>query len=112
MICTYDHEKLVEGMWEEHWELRLKWTSKPLTLQQLKPLIRTYDKVATDAVERLHEIAAPPNAKSSSRDEDIEGTMKTDEERKPHWDLYELIQEYASKDEKIGKLWAEVKTVP
>ncbi|KAI1428736.1 hypothetical protein F5Y12DRAFT_628980 [Xylaria sp. FL1777] len=112
MTYTYNREKLVEGTWQEYWGVRFKWTSRHLTPEQLKPLIHSYDKVATEAVERIHEIMAPPNIESSSRNEETRRTTKTDGERKPRWDMYELIQEYASKDEKIGKLWNEVNTVP
>ncbi|KAI0973129.1 hypothetical protein F4678DRAFT_428021 [Xylaria arbuscula] len=47
----------------------------------------------------------PPNPTSSSSSDNVK-------ERIPRRDLYESIQEYASKDEKIGRLWNEVNTVP
>ncbi|KAI0542035.1 hypothetical protein GGR58DRAFT_334341 [Xylaria digitata] len=112
MTYTYNHENLVEGAWQEHWGMKFRWTSKHLTPQQLNPLIHSYDKVATEAVERLEEIMAPPSARPPSDDENIEGAAKPDGEKKPRWHLYELIQEYAPMDEKIGKLWTEVNTVP
>ncbi|TGJ83153.1 hypothetical protein E0Z10_g5619 [Xylaria hypoxylon] len=112
MTYAYDHGSLIEGTWQECWGMKFKWTSQHLTPQQLNPLIHSYDKVATEAVERLDEIMASPSAKLPSEDENIEGATKPTREKKPQWHLYELIQEYASKDEKIGKLWTEVNTVP
>ncbi|KAI0426617.1 hypothetical protein F5Y09DRAFT_318427 [Xylaria sp. FL1042] len=112
MTSTYGNENFVEGTWQEYWGVRFKWTSGHLTPQQLNPLIYTYDKVATEAVERIHEIIGPTETKSPSKGEDIEEITKTEGEKKSRWDLYQLVQEYASKDEKVGKLWTEVNTVP
>ncbi|KAI0436685.1 hypothetical protein F4803DRAFT_566667 [Xylaria telfairii] len=102
MADSYSHETLVEGMWQERWGVKFKWTSEHTTPQQLETLIHSYDRVATEAVERLDDIA-PPHTKAPP---------KADEEQKPCRDKYELLQEYASKDEKIKRLWIEVNTVP
>ncbi|KAI1288287.1 hypothetical protein F5Y03DRAFT_404935 [Xylaria venustula] len=112
MSYSYNDEDPVEGTWQEYWGMRFKWTSKHLTPRQLEPLIRTYDKVATEAVDRLQEISTPTDPKSSSSGDNTEETIQVDKEKKPRRDLYALIQEYASKDEKIGRLWTEVNTVP
>ncbi|KAI1347765.1 hypothetical protein F5Y01DRAFT_329190 [Xylaria sp. FL0043] len=112
MTGTHGDETFVEGTWYEYWGVRFKWTSKHLTPQQLKPLIHTYDEVATEAVERIHEIVDATETKLSSSGKDIEGTTKPGGEKKHRWDLYELLQECASKDEKVGRLWTEVNTIP
>ncbi|KAI0449617.1 hypothetical protein F5B21DRAFT_493689 [Xylaria acuta] len=103
MACPQSYEKLVEGTWHERWGVRFKWTSKHTTPQQLQALIHSYDKVATEAVQSLDEIVPPPHAKSPP---------KADGEKKLYRDTYELMQEHASKDEKVGRLWTEINTVP
>lgn len=112
MVYTYNDDDLVEGSWQERWGMRFKWTSKHFTPTQLEPLIHKYDIVGTEAVERLNKIAPPPFARSPPKDENIEGGIKPNGEKGPRRDLYELIQEYAEKDEKIGKLWTEINTIP
>ncbi|KAJ2970895.1 hypothetical protein NUW58_g9563 [Xylaria curta] len=101
MACSYSDETPVEGAWQKYWGTGFKWTSKHLTPQQLRPFIYSYDTIATEAIERLDEIVPPP-----------EGAMKPDDVKKPRGDMYEKIKEYAIKDEKIGRLWSEVCTVP
>jgi hypothetical protein len=107
-----NQEDLVDGTWQEHWGMRFKWTSKHSTPSQLKLMIHAYDTVATGAVEKLDEIAPPPYAMSPPKDRNIEGAIKPDGEKKPRRDLYELMQECAPKDEKIGKLWTQINTIP
>ncbi|RYC59330.1 hypothetical protein CHU98_g6869 [Xylaria longipes] len=103
MAYSSSYEKLAEGTWHERWGVKFKWTSKHTTPQQLESLIHSYDTVATEAVERSDEIILPPDAKSPP---------KAEGEKKTCRDTYELMQEHASKDEKIGKLWSEINTVP
>ncbi|KAI0112068.1 hypothetical protein GGR51DRAFT_54496 [Nemania sp. FL0031] len=112
MACSYDHENLVEGMWQEYWGMRFKWTSNHLTPQQLEPLILSYDTVATEAIEKLDAIVTSIHPKPPPRDVNIDEEIKGDEEKKPRRDLYELIQEYASKDDNVKELWNEINTVP
>ncbi|GAW13243.1 hypothetical protein ANO14919_026230 [Xylariales sp. No.14919] len=114
MNSAYDDSKLVEGSWQECWGVKFKWTSQHLTPQQLHPLIYSYDKVATEAVERLDDMLASQSAESPPKDENLDEAANPSPKKKnnPQWHLYELIQEHASKDEIIGKLWTEVNTVP
>ncbi|KAI8634199.1 hypothetical protein F5Y19DRAFT_203555 [Xylariaceae sp. FL1651] len=112
MAYSYSSPELVDGAWQERWGVKFKWTSKHLTPKQLEPMIHSYDTVATEAVERIDEIMPPPYAMSPPKDGNIEGAIKPDGEKKPRRDLYELMQEFAPKDEKIGKLWAEINTIP
>ncbi|GAP83758.2 putative tat pathway signal sequence [Rosellinia necatrix] len=112
MPCSYGLDEPVEGTWQERWGVRFKWTSKHLSPQQLKPLIHSFDTVAAEAVERLDEVGPPPSANSPPKDRIIEGVTISDQEKRPRRDLYKLMQEYASEDEKIGRLWSEVNTVP
>ncbi|KAH9908138.1 hypothetical protein F4778DRAFT_720443 [Xylariomycetidae sp. FL2044] len=98
--------------WQEHWQMKIKWTPEHLTPKDLEKWIHTYDTIATEAVERLDEIAPPPYALSPPNDGNIEGAIKPDGEKTPRRDLWELLEAHASTDEKVGKLWDEIHTVP
>ncbi|KAI0181486.1 hypothetical protein GGR52DRAFT_567709 [Hypoxylon sp. FL1284] len=94
--------------WVEHWGMRFKWTPEHLTPEELQPLKHTYDTVATDAVERLEEILSSSCTNNLPREDGDTPPV----ENKPRRDLYELVQKHAATDEKIGRLWTEVNTVP
>ncbi|KAI1132230.1 hypothetical protein F5Y10DRAFT_231847 [Nemania abortiva] len=111
MAHIHDYGKLIEGTWQEYWGMRFKWTSNHLTPQQLEQSIHSYDTVAAAAIERLDEIT-PVNTNLPPKDVSTEEAAKPDEEKKPRRDLYRLIQEYASKDDKIRELWIEINTIP
>ncbi|KAI0203090.1 hypothetical protein F4808DRAFT_418994 [Astrocystis sublimbata] len=102
MGYSTDFDNLVEGRWYKRWGVKFQWTSQHIPQQQLLSLIHVYDKVAADAVDRLSEIGSPPIA---------EPPHEADE-KKPYRGMYELLQEHASRDEKIGKLWSDINTVP
>ncbi|KAI8965042.1 hypothetical protein F5Y11DRAFT_314468 [Daldinia sp. FL1419] len=91
-------------VWREHWGVKLKWTPEHLTADDLKPLIYSYDTVATDVVQRLNEISSSSYKTNSSRN--------SEGEKKVQQNLYELLQEYASTDDKVGGLWNEINTIP
>lgn len=84
------------------WGHSFHWTSKHKTAPEIAHLLYSYDKLATDALDRLDEIS-PPTSKSW---------------RCPHGagdgqrDLHVLLQKYADSDEVLGQLWEEVSTVP
>ncbi|KAI1745431.1 hypothetical protein F4680DRAFT_103410 [Xylaria scruposa] len=103
MTHSSSYDKFVEGTWHERWGMKFKWTSKHTTPQQLESLIHSYDTVATEAIERIDEIIPSSHAKSLHEE---------DGKKKRRRDVYELLQEHASKDEKIGRLWTQINTVP
>ncbi|KAM0430479.1 hypothetical protein ACHAPT_005826 [Fusarium lateritium] len=84
------------------WGHDFNWTSKHKTAPEIAHLLHSYDKLATDALDRLDDIS-PPTSKAW---------------RCPHGagdgqrDLYVLLQKYADSDEVLGQLWEEVSTVP
>ncbi|CAJ2511621.1 Uu.00g072460.m01.CDS01 [Anthostomella pinea] len=112
MPFSYGNQGNGEYGWRRHWGLKLKWTPEHLTPEDLEPLTQTYDTVGQDAVERLDEIAPPPYALAPPKDGNIEGGFKPDGEKRPRRDLYELVQEHASTDDKIGRFWTEINTIP
>ncbi|KAK8094569.1 hypothetical protein PG997_001254 [Apiospora hydei] len=90
-----------------------KWTSEHTPVEDLHPLVYTYDKVGADALDSLDEIV-PPVALSFTR-KDIEEAYepkKTEPQEKRHRDLFKLVKEHGNSDEKLRKLWTEVNTVP
>lgn len=102
--------------WKERWGERFYWTPKHHKPKDLQKLIHKYDVVASEALERLDEIVPPPYAHKPAQvnveEKNIEGGLKPDGEKKERRDLYELMAKYADKDEKIGRLWTEIHTVP
>ena len=88
----------------------VKWSEHHWAPEDLHPLIYTYDKVSAEAVDSLDEIQ-PPTAASLAPKKNIQETYEP-KEKKFSRDLYKLVKENADKDEKIGKFWKEVNTVP
>ncbi|KAI1769637.1 hypothetical protein GGR53DRAFT_473415 [Hypoxylon sp. FL1150] len=95
--------------WVRHWGVKFKWTSEHHTSQDFKPLIRTYDTVATEAVKRLDEISNSTYTNELSR---ADTNAPPTEKKRPRRDLYELLEKHATTDEKIKRLWDEVNAVP
>ncbi|KAI1344066.1 hypothetical protein F5Y15DRAFT_426588 [Xylariaceae sp. FL0016] len=123
MAFAYDDSRCYEYGWRTHWGMKINWTPEHLKPKDLEPLIHTYDIIGSEAVQRLNEIAPPPYTQKTSggdngdvhkniKEKNIEGAIKPDGEKKPRRDLYTLMQEHASTDEKIGKLWDEINTIP
>ena len=91
-------------------------TENHLTPEQMEPMLHSYDLLGEQAWERLNIISPPPssalprNRHSSSNGEKTAST--SGESFEPTRDLYQLLRDNADKDEVLGKLWAEVNTVP
>ncbi|KAK7427542.1 hypothetical protein QQZ08_005985 [Neonectria magnoliae] len=84
------------------WGHKFHWTANHKTESEISHLLNSYDKLATDALDRL-DILSPPKSKSW---------------KCPHGsgegqrDLYALVHEHAASDELLGQLWNEISTVP
>ncbi|KAF5017269.1 hypothetical protein F66182_10820 [Fusarium sp. NRRL 66182] len=84
------------------WDHKFNWTSDHQTAPEIAHYLYSYDKLATDALDRLDDIS-PPTSKGW---------------KCPHGsgpgqrDLYDLLQKHADSDEVLGQLWKEVSTVP
>ncbi len=89
------------------WGYSFQWTSCHSTSEQLHPLKYSYDTLAGQCLDLLDEIAPPPTTE-----------LPRNKGRAPHQkevakrDLYTLLRDHASDDEKLGQLWNEVNTVP
>ncbi|RBQ76926.1 hypothetical protein FVER14953_09533 [Fusarium verticillioides] len=81
---------------------RFNWTSGHKTTEELDNYLDSYDKLATDALDRL-DLISPPTTKGW---------------KCPHGsgpgqrDIYELLKKHANSDEMLGRLWEEVSTIP
>jgi len=102
--------------WKERWGAKFYWTPEHHRPEELEKLIHTYDTVAAEALDRLDQLVPPPysgkSVDTNIREHNIEGAIKPDGEKKERRDLYELMAKYASEDEKIGRFWESVHTIP
>ncbi|KAF5538250.1 latex clearing [Fusarium mexicanum] len=84
------------------WGHSFNWTSGHKTTEELDHYLYSYDKLATDALDRL-DLISPPTTKGW---------------KCPHGsgpgqrDIYELLKKHASSDEILGQLWEEATTIP
>jgi hypothetical protein len=91
------------------WGYTFQWTSCHFTSEQLHPLKYSYDVLAGECLDRLDEIS-PPQTVELPRNR---GRLPpTGQKEVPKRDLYTLLRDHASDDEKLGQLWKEVNTVP
>lgn len=92
------------------WGYDFQWGPQHLTAEELHPMKYTYDVLGEECLNRLDQISPPTSAalpRNRSRlpeKENQEPVLKRD--------LYELLKEHASGDEKLGELWEEVNTIP
>ncbi|KAM0349721.1 hypothetical protein ACHAPU_003550 [Fusarium lateritium] len=84
------------------WGHKFNWTPDHKTAPEIAHLLYSYDKLATDALDRL-DYFSPPTSKG----------WKCPHASGPgQRDLYELLKNHADSDEILGKLWNEASTVP
>lgn len=88
---------------EDVWGHRFRWSTLHQTESQMRSLLYSYDRVATNAVERLIEIS-PPTMNSCPFPHDTNDGG--------NGDLYSLLRSHASSDHILGALWNEVTTIP
>lgn len=108
---TPNHVEEEYGL-KEYWGMKFNWTPEHPTAADLEKHKFTYDMVAHEALEKLDELAPPPYANAPPEKGNIEGAIKPDGEKKKTRDLYELLRIHADSDEKIGRLWRKIHTVP
>ncbi|KAI0153265.1 hypothetical protein GGR57DRAFT_150146 [Xylariaceae sp. FL1272] len=112
MGYSYANPELQEGKKLEKFGLKFTWTAQHSSPEDLEPLIHSYDAICQEAVEEMDKISPPPYAFSPPKDGNIEGAIDSNGEKKPRRDLYELMQEMAPHNEKVGKLWDQINTIP
>lgn len=95
------------GQYMTVWGHSFTWTSSHPTVQDVRRMLFSYDKLANDALDRLDR-HLPAGTKEAKCPHDGVGK----EEGKKKKDLYSLLQEHAANDEVLGELWHNVSTVP
>ncbi|KAB8294888.1 hypothetical protein EYC80_006848 [Monilinia laxa] len=92
------------------WGYTFQWTPEHLTEEQMHPMKFSYDVLAEECLNRLDKIS-PPTSGELPRNQSRFPNRKESEER-PKRDLYALLRDHSFEDEKLGKLWEEVNTIP
>ncbi|EDO02867.1 hypothetical protein SS1G_05344 [Sclerotinia sclerotiorum 1980 UF-70] len=92
------------------WGYTFQWTPEHLTEEQMHPMKFSYDVLAGECLTRLDNIS-PPTSGELPRNQSILPDQKEGKE-KPKRDLYALLRDHFSEDEKLGELWKEVNTIP
>ncbi|KAK3315364.1 tat pathway signal sequence [Apodospora peruviana] len=123
----------------EAWGYEFDWTPEHLTAEQLRPLMFSYDVLATeclDVFDQLSSISSPSTTtasnissrrttRSTTKSTSQETTTSTnnvttsdEQETKkrqgqcPHPDLYALLSKHHASNPTLAKLWTEIHTVP
>lgn len=88
------------------WGHTFEWTPEHRTKHQMRPLLFTYDQLASDCLDRLDELSPPP-AKRRAQE-----SQAADSEHSPPRDLYTLLRQHHAADAKLDQLWTQIHTVP
>lgn len=89
-----------------------QWTPEHLTEEQMHPMKFSYDVLAADCLNRLDKISPPPTSGELPRNQSRAPNTKEGDDEQPKSDLYALLRDNSSEDEKLGELWREVNTTP
>ncbi|KAK3683667.1 tat pathway signal sequence [Podospora appendiculata] len=95
------------------WGYNFDWTSDHLTPEQLRPLMFSYDVLATESLDRLDKLSpAPPSTTTTTTATTTTGGDNDEKPPRCHRDLCALLEQHAPEDETLNRLWTEVTTVP
>ncbi|KAK4454944.1 hypothetical protein QBC34DRAFT_103952 [Podospora aff. communis PSN243] len=98
------------------WDYEFEWTPEHMTPEQMRPLMFTYDKLATESLDRLDELISSVPLRPTRKTPSSSDTQRPQEGSPPkgcpHSDFYELLKEHAPNDPTLRRLWTEVNTVP
>ena len=100
------------------WGYTFQLTDNHYTLKQTAPMKQSFDRLGGKALERLDIISPPLRSALPRRSgkfaekEAGDGRIVDQAMSIPPRDLYVLLRDNASNDQVLGKLWAEVNTVP
>lgn len=92
------------------WGYTFQWGPQHLTAEELHPLKYTYDVLGEECLNRLDQISPPASAALPRNQSRV--LEKPNQEPAPKRDLYALLKQHASTDEKLGELWEEVNNIP
>lgn len=100
------------GEWHSCWGYWFEWTSEHLTAAQTRPLIFSYDTLASECLDRLDRFSPhPTRARPKDPAAPAAPGSPAGEDAK-HTDLYELLKTHAGEDDTLQKMWQQVNTVP
>lgn len=89
-----------EGQELTIWDYTFTWTSEHPNVDDIRGLLYSYDKLATDALDSLDKYSSPAEQGGCPHG----GNGKKD--------IYELLKEHAGDDAVLGELWNHVTQVP
>ncbi|KAK3304614.1 uncharacterized protein B0T15DRAFT_248496 [Chaetomium strumarium] len=91
------------------WDYDFKWTPTHCTAAELRPLVFSYDELATRCLDRFDHLLGPSaRAKSKTGKEGAANACA----HSGFPDLYELLRTRAPEDDTLQELWDQVNTVP
>ncbi|CZS98461.1 hypothetical protein WAI453_005794 [Rhynchosporium graminicola] len=92
------------------WGYTFQWTPQHVSPEEMHHMKFTYDELGEECLNRLDKIS-PPTTGEIPRNKSRLPTKETSEPA-PKRDLYVLLRDNATSDEKLGQLWKEVNTIP
>lgn len=109
MAWSFPWSREVDVNARRAWGYDFRWTNKHLSREQLHPLKYSYDILGEECLNRLDSISPPqstelPRNKIRAIAEEVSPPSKRD--------LYALLRDHSSEDDKLGELWTQVNTVP
>ena len=91
------------------WGYTFDWTPEHFTREEMHPMKYSYDTLGEEALNALDQISPPPTSelpRNQSRAPSQRGEIKVKR------DLYALLKEHHTEDQKLRELWDEVHSVP
>ncbi|KAK0639352.1 hypothetical protein B0T16DRAFT_432220 [Cercophora newfieldiana] len=98
------------------WDYEFDWTLEHMTAEQMKPLMFSYDELATKCLDRFDELVPSLPLRTTRKTPQPDASSKPQEASPenacPHPDFYELLKTHAPNDPTLQRLWDEVNTIP
>lgn len=83
----------------ETYGYKFQWTAQHPPIKDVQKMLRTYDMLANDVLDRLDELSPPVGQRPKGC------PMQSR-------DTYNLVKRYANSDKTVGRLWRQVTEVP
>ncbi|KAK0634979.1 tat pathway signal sequence [Bombardia bombarda] len=89
------------------WGYDFDWTPDHLTPEQLRPLMYSYDVLATECLDRFDKLPLPPKPETTPENNNTDRKKTC-----PHPDYYHLLTHHHHQDPTLHQLWSDVTTIP
>ncbi|KAL1884392.1 hypothetical protein VTK73DRAFT_86 [Phialemonium thermophilum] len=89
------------------WGYDFEWTSRHQTGEEMRPLIYSYDNLATECLDRLDRFSSKQQRPTKGP---ADGHSKSPDSARRC--LYEILQDHVADDDILKQLWTRVTTVP